>query len=134
PRFDCAFESYDFPYCDEDAVSVEVPAGALVFFNGYTLHRSLPNKRRSGYRRALVNHYMSAESFLPWFVQEGVTQAKCDYRDIVMVAGIDPHAWKGYDSIAHAHVRPAGDGGCGTGREQYADFIKNHPVDERRKL
>ena len=39
-RFDCAWESYDFPYRDSDAVPVEVRAGTLVVFNGYTLHRS----------------------------------------------------------------------------------------------
>jgi ectoine hydroxylase-related dioxygenase (phytanoyl-CoA dioxygenase family) len=42
PRFDCEVEAYDFPYRDEDAVAVEVPAGAVVVFNGYLLHRSLP--------------------------------------------------------------------------------------------
>ena len=42
-RFDCADEAYDFPYTDDDAVPVEVTAGAVVFFNGYLLHRSLPN-------------------------------------------------------------------------------------------
>ena len=47
---------------------VEVRAGTVVFFNGYLLHRSLPNRAPAGrYRRALVNHYMSAHSLLPWF-------------------------------------------------------------------
>lgn len=36
-----------------------------MFFNGYLLHRSLPNVSK-GYRRAFANHYMSAESKLPW--------------------------------------------------------------------
>ena len=121
-RFDCALESVDFPYSDEDAVPVEVKAGAIVFFNGYTLHRSLPNRAQSGYRRALVNHYMSAESFLPWHgprAQDGGGMAKLDYRDIVMVAGTDPYAYKGLEARAHPHVRAAGDGGCVTG--EYAD-------------
>ena len=65
-RFDCTQESWGFPYSDEDAIPVEVKAGTIVFFNGYTLHRSLPNTRESGYRRTLVNHYMSAQSLLPW--------------------------------------------------------------------
>ncbi len=64
-RFDCALESRGFPYSDEDAIPVEVPVGSVVFFNGYTLHRSLPNTAKSGYRRALVNHYMSAQSLRP---------------------------------------------------------------------
>ncbi|RYX79970.1 phytanoyl-CoA dioxygenase family protein, partial [bacterium] len=55
-RFDCSWESQNFPYSDADSVPVEVKAGAIVFFNGYTLHRSLPNVATSGYRRALVNH------------------------------------------------------------------------------
>jgi len=115
-RYDCSEMAYDFPYTDDDAIAVEVPAGAVVFFNGYTLHKSEPNRRPEGFRRALVNHYMSAESLLPWFVEPDVCTARMDYRDIVMVAGVDPHAWKGLREIARPHVRPAGEGGCGDGR------------------
>ena len=40
----------------------------------------------AGYRRALVNHYMSAESPLKW--SGGIPEnMRDDYRDIVMVAG-----------------------------------------------
>lgn len=120
-RFDCALESQNFPYGPEDEISVEVKAGSVVFFNGYTLHRSLPNKAKTGYRRALVNHYMSAESFLPWFHrkgQEGAAVAKLDIRDIVLVAGVDPYAYKGTEEIYHPHVRPAGDGGCVSGDQE----------------
>ncbi len=113
-RFDCTAESVGFPYTDDDAVPVEVPAGGIVFFNGYLLHRSLPNVSVSGYRRALVNHYMSAESLLPWRVdpegRSGV--ATLDYRDIVMVCGEDPYPWRGIEDIARPHVRPSGEGGC----------------------
>ena len=121
-RFDCALESVGFPYDDADAIPVEVKAGAVVFFNGYTLHRSLPNRALSGYRRALVNHYMSAESFLPWFgprAEDGGGMAKLDFRDIVMVAGVDPYAYKGTEERVKPHVRAAGDGGCATG--EYED-------------
>jgi hypothetical protein len=45
----------------------ELPAGAGLLFDGYLLHRSMPNTGRHGMRRALVSHYMSAESLLPWF-------------------------------------------------------------------
>jgi len=113
-RFDCALESVNFPYSDDEAIPVEVKAGTVVFFNGYTLHRSLPNVAKSGYRRALVNHYMSAESLLPWFGQ-GESIAKLDHRDIVMVAGEDPYAYKGIIETHKAFVRAAGDGGCATG-------------------
>lgn len=119
-RFDCSFESYDFPYKDEDSVPVEVPRGSIVFFNGYLLHRSLPNKAKDGYRRCLVNHYMSAESLLPWFTKKTMPEnekgATADYRDIVMIAGKDPYAYKGTVDVARPHVRAAGDGGCGDGR------------------
>ena len=54
------------PYPDDRAVPVEIPAGTALIFNGYLLHRSLQNSGRHGYRRALANHYMSAESLLPW--------------------------------------------------------------------
>jgi phytanoyl-CoA hydroxylase len=113
PRFDCTVESYDFPYSDEDAVPVNVKTGAIVFFNGYLLHRSLPNYAKTGYRRVLVNHYMSAESLLPWrSFEEGMRFAIADYRDIVMIAGKDPYGYKGIDDIARPSVRPTKEGGC----------------------
>lgn len=111
-RFDCAFESRGFPYTVADEVPVEVNRGSVVFFNGYTLHRSLPNRAKSGFRRSLVNHYMSAESLLPWRWEENHSVAMLDYRDIVMVAGTDPYAWKGITNIAKPHLRPSGNGGC----------------------
>jgi len=55
-RFDPAGESYDFEqygYGAEGGVPVEVKAGDVVFFNGYTLHRSLPNTTTDCYRRCL---------------------------------------------------------------------------------
>ncbi|HKJ90695.1 MAG TPA: phytanoyl-CoA dioxygenase family protein [Oceanipulchritudo sp.] len=116
-RFDCTLESINFPYTDQDAVPVEVPAGSIVFFNGYLLHRSLPNKRRQGFRRVLVNHYMSAESLLPWRHVEGQSMALQDYRDIVLIAGQDPYAYKGFEDIARTHVRADGEGGCSDGRK-----------------
>lgn len=113
-RFDCSEETGDFPYTDDDAIPVEVKAGAIVFFNGYLLHRSLPNYAKTGYRRVLVNHYMSAESLLPWHnPRDGERMATADMRDIVMIAGRDPYAFKGFEDVAQAHVRPSGEGGCG---------------------
>jgi hypothetical protein len=112
PRYDCAVESYDFPYDDADAVPVEVSAGSVVVFNGYLLHRSLPNTS-SRYRRALANHYMSAESLLPWMLpHEGQHMGQADYRDIVLVAGRDPYAYKGLEDIRRPRVRADRDGGC----------------------
>lgn len=113
-RFDCSVESHGYSYTDEDAVPVEVDAGSIVFFNGYLLHRSLPNKATSGYRRALVNHYMSAESLLPWRNpgDSSVGMAVHDHRDIVMIAGTDPYHDKGIETIAFPHIRPDREGGC----------------------
>ncbi len=113
PGFDCSIEAYDFPYRDADAVPVEIPAGSAVIFNGYLLHRSLQNSGRHGFRRALANHYMSAESLLPWMTPPAGTHVgKHDYRDIVLVAGEDPYAYKGIADIARPHTRPDKDGGC----------------------
>jgi ectoine hydroxylase-related dioxygenase (phytanoyl-CoA dioxygenase family) len=113
PRFDCEVEAYDFPHRDEDAVAVEVPAGSVVLFSGYLLHMSLPNSGRHGLRRALVNHYMSAESPLPWFLPpQGSTMGRADHRDIVLIAGTDPYAYKGTVDVMRPHVRPDGQGGC----------------------
>jgi phytanoyl-CoA hydroxylase len=112
-RFDCSVELYNFPYTDDDAVPVEVPAGAAVVFNGYLLHRSLPNNGVKGFRRAYVNHYMSAESLLPWRLpREHEHMAKTDDRDITMVAGVDPYAYKGIENRHEAYVRPDREGGC----------------------
>lgn len=113
-RFDCSGESIDFPYSDDDAIAVEVPAGAAVLFNGYLLHRSLPNRTTTGYRRALANHYMSASSLLPWYTTIGQGHGTADHRDIVLVAGNDPYAWKGTEDLVRPHVRASGEGGCGT--------------------
>lgn len=112
PRFDCSIEAYDFPYSDEDAVPVEVPAGSAVVFNGYLLHRSLPNTGQHGYRRALATHYMSAESPLAWKVPPGAASSNWDYRDVIMVAGEDPYAYKGTVDDTQPYVRPDKDGGC----------------------
>jgi phytanoyl-CoA hydroxylase len=113
PRFDCSIEAYNFPYANEDAVPVEIPAGSAVVFNGYLLHRSLENSGRHGYRRALANHYMSAESLLPWRApEEGEWMAIADYRDVVLVAGQDPYAYKGTVDLSVTHTRPDRDGGC----------------------
>ena len=132
-RFDCAQESVDFPYTDEQAIPVEVEAGSVVFFNGYLLHRSLPNRAPEGtYRRSLVNHYMSCESYLPWGkTPEGEHNAHYDYRDIIIVAGKDPYAYRGYSSIQTPSVRPSGQGGCdkwgGKGFE-YSDNPTPRPI------
>ena len=113
PRFDCEVEAYDFPYGDGDAVAVEVAAGSVVLFNGYLLHMSLPNTGRHGLRRSLVNHYMSARSLLPWMPPPaGVGMGRADHRDIVMVAGTDPYAYKRTAEVMRPHVRPDGQGGC----------------------
>ena len=92
-EFDGADAACDFPFNEASAIPVEVKAGDVVFFNGYLLHRSLRNRSR-GFRRALVNHYMRAESMLPWN-WDGRHGGTTDNRDIVMVAGVDPYAWKG---------------------------------------
>jgi ectoine hydroxylase-related dioxygenase (phytanoyl-CoA dioxygenase family) len=94
-EFDFAPESYGF---DESAeVPVEVPTGAVVFFNGYLLHRSRKN-RSALYRRVLVSHYMNAWSLLPWSLKESESVATADRRSVISVTGVDPYAWKGIDN------------------------------------
>jgi len=102
-EFDGAEAACGFPWPESAAVPVEVKAGDVVFFNGYLLHRSLRN-RSSGFRRALVNHYMRAESLLPWN-WDGRHAGVQDNRDIVMVAGEDPYAWKGIEQNQHPMLR-----------------------------
>jgi ectoine hydroxylase-related dioxygenase (phytanoyl-CoA dioxygenase family) len=108
PRFDGAPEAYGWEAefgPREGGVAAQVPSGSVVFFNGHTLHRSLNNVRKAGYRRALVNHYMSAHSELPW--KYGNSRfAPYDYRDVVLVAGKDPYADRGQEELAHPYLRP----------------------------
>jgi ectoine hydroxylase-related dioxygenase (phytanoyl-CoA dioxygenase family) len=104
PRFDIADEVSGHAYDREGGTPVEVKAGGVAFFNGYVLHRSLPNRAAGGFRRALVTHYMSAESLLPWTL--GAPKARADVRDIVMIAGADPYAWRGLEEVTAPYVRP----------------------------
>lgn len=92
-------------YGPEGPMPVEVQSGSVVFFNGYTLHSSQRNKTTDCFRTALVNHYMSAESMLPWD-QDGKLEPTEDLRDIVMVAGEDPYAWKGITDANQPYLRP----------------------------
>lgn len=92
-------------YAKEDIIPVQVKSGSVVFFNGYTLHSSQRNKTTDCFRMALVNHYMSAESMLPWD-QDGKLEPTEDLRDIIMVAGEDPYEWKGIVDLNKPYLRP----------------------------
>ena len=46
----------------------------------------------------LVNHYCNAWSLLPWSIEEGERPATADRRNVLPVAGVDPYAWKGYQT------------------------------------
>lgn len=108
PRFDGAPESVGWHserWPREGGVAAQIPAGSVLFFNGLTLHRSLNNRQAAGFRRALVNHYMSARCELPWgFVASKF--APHDFRDIVMVAGVDPFADRGLEDLSRPYLRP----------------------------
>lgn len=92
-------------YAEDSIIPVEVKSGSVVFFNGYTLHSSKRNKTADCFRTALVNHYMSAESMLPWD-QDGKLKATEDLRDIIMIAGTDPYAYKGTIDANKPYLRP----------------------------
>lgn len=84
---------------------VEVPAGSVVFFNGFTLHRSLDNRRAHGYRaRAGLHHCMSAHAKLPG---RSATRGCTNYRDIVMVCGPTPSSRRVWErGSARPYLRP----------------------------
>lgn len=102
----------DHDVCDIDrlgdmaqhAQPVPVPKGGVIFFNGYLLHSSKRNSTEQRFRPALVNHYMAAESLLPWD-WDGRIPLSHDMRDIVMVAGEDPYAHKGTEDITYPYLR-----------------------------
>jgi hypothetical protein len=55
----------------------------------------------------------SAGSLLPWFPPpQGVPMGTTDHRDILLVAGEDPYAFRGIADVMHPHIRPDGEGGC----------------------
>ncbi|MEZ4660614.1 MAG: phytanoyl-CoA dioxygenase family protein [Caldilineaceae bacterium] len=94
PRFDCAGETYGFPYTDEDAIPVEVEAGAIVFC--YAVHRSPPNRRAVlRIAESALLQRRNARCCPTTHPKEGEHIAVADYRDIEMIAGVDPYAWKG---------------------------------------
>lgn len=92
-------------FAKENIIPVEVKSGSVIFFNGYTLHSSLKNRTTDCFRTALVNHYMSAESMLPWD-QDGKFEPTEDLRDIMMVSGEDPYAYKGISDMNKPYLRP----------------------------
>jgi hypothetical protein len=92
-------------YPAEAMIPLEANKGDVVFFNGYLLHSSLRNKTGDHFRTALVNHYMSAESMLPWD-QDGKFTLTEDLRDIVMVAGTNPYAYKPIVDHNRPYLRP----------------------------
>lgn len=98
-------DTIDVSAYKDEMMPVEVNSGSVVFFNGYTLHSSQRNKTANNFRTALVNHYMSAESMLPWD-QDGKLPPTEDLRDIVLVAGEDPYAWKGTVDVNKPYLRP----------------------------
>lgn len=107
PRFDGSPAAHGFPRGEREALPLEVEAGGVVIFHGYLLHRSLPNTTASSFRRALVLHCMSAESLLPWD-DEGRLPPTTDMRDIFMVRGVDPYAWRGTAEVLVPYLREAG--------------------------
>jgi len=92
-------------YAQSLIVPLEVKKGSVVFFNGYTLHSSQRNRTEDAFRTALVNHYMSAESMLPWD-QDGKLGATEDLRDVLLVSGTDPYHYKGTIDVNRPYLRP----------------------------
>ncbi|MAE67020.1 MAG: phytanoyl-CoA dioxygenase [Phycisphaeraceae bacterium] len=109
--------SYGYPFPDDDAVPVEMKAGSVVFFNGYLLHRSFDNLSADRFRRALVIHTMSAESLLPADFGRRIEPTD-DMRDIVMVCGDDPYAYKGVEDLIEPFLR-------GESPEQYREAAES---------
>jgi len=103
--FDSGTHLINTPNDNDEGIPCEVKRGSAIIFNGYLHHRSLPNRARKGtYRRALVNHYLNANSMLPWDC-DGTISPTRDMRDIILVNGIDPYAWKGTENITSAFLR-----------------------------
>ncbi len=97
------FEIGSTGFTEAEMVPVEMRAGSVAFFNGYTLHRSTRN-RSDRFRRVLVNHYCNAWSLLPRIIPAGTEPGQmgeeiglADDRKVLQVCGQDPYVDKGYD-------------------------------------
>ena len=107
PDLDRVEEIHLYPHAPADAVALEIPAGAAIFFDGYLIHGSFPNRSAESTRRALLYVYASAQTpvmFDPTHYQPTAE----DYPDIVMVSGRDPHAWVPRRRHGEPYLRPAG--------------------------
>ncbi len=107
PDLDRAEEIHGYPYAASDAVALEIPAGAAIFFDGYMIHGSFPNRSADSTRRALLYVYASAQTpvmFDPTHYQPTAE----DYPDIVMISGHDPYAWTARRRHGEPYLRAAG--------------------------
>lgn len=107
PELDRAEELDGFPWPRDAAVPVELPAGAAVFFDGYLIHGSYPNRSAGLTRRALLYVYASAATPV-MFDPVSYQPTTEDYPDIVMVAGDDPYRWVRRHRHGEPYLRPAG--------------------------
>jgi ectoine hydroxylase-related dioxygenase (phytanoyl-CoA dioxygenase family) len=107
PELDRAEEIHGFPWPRDALVPVEVPAGSVVFFDGYLIHGSYPNRSAGQTRRALLYVYASAATPVLFDPASYQTTTE-DYPDIVMVAGRDPYGWVQRHRHGEPYLRPAG--------------------------
>jgi hypothetical protein len=107
PDLDRAEECYDFPGLDM-AVSVALKSGSAVFFSGYILHSSTTNRRRSGFRRALLYQYARAETPIAYSARNLPVSNYYDMRDFELVRGDDPYKWKARTDEMRAFLRAPG--------------------------
>ena len=107
PELDRAEECYDFPGL-ESARPIVLRPGSCVFFNGYLLHSSTTNTRRSGFRRALLYQYCRAETPIAYNPRNVPVSNYYDMRDFTLVRGVDPYRWKARTDEMRAFVRAPG--------------------------
>ena len=98
PEYDHIHMAKGFNENEYESIPVVMKAGSVLFFNGYLLHKSTKNRSKNLFRRALVFHYMSAES---WCGKGGVA----DNRDVILACGKDPYEYKGYTNESVPAIR-----------------------------
>jgi ectoine hydroxylase-related dioxygenase (phytanoyl-CoA dioxygenase family) len=106
-ELDRAEECYDFPGL-ETAVAITLRPGSAVFFSGYILHSSTTNKRKRGFRRALLYQYARAETPIAYNARNVPVSNYYDMRDFELVRGVDPYHWKAKTDEICAYLRPPG--------------------------
>ncbi len=91
---DGGFRAHGFPFDEDQPVVLNVDAGTAILFDGHLLHRSALNRRKSGFRRALIGHFSVEGTPSQWDGDNQVLPLGTGGQ-IEIVTGAAPYAHRG---------------------------------------